>query len=389
MVQQWLVASSLRLMGIAAALLMLVPATGHQVEVHHRGRIQELQTTTQERLLRRDQPEAAKLKRAAGEASRFMRRHAKSAAGDEIGDCHAVPARPDAMPAASGIPSRLIVTGRGPFEHLPAQARANILKSLASNPGLQLRYLSDEDCIQYLQEHFDDKLVSHYEHEKTGSMRGDICRAAVLFKEGGFYHDLDLDLEVPLHQLVDNSTTFMSVYELPNDKGGILNALIATVPDSTIMNNTLVEIRRWYHEKHKGIKMETYGWMGPMTLAWAVEGAVKESCPRCGRDLWAVKARMKNREQWSCGPHVMRFYYQRYHDCRRGECPPVRRDSKFVLLRYALHRNTRKRQRIGWARLEACDDPGCGFGGWSKVSLMDGINATAQRSQAVMDKPAL
>ena len=54
----------------------------------------------------------------------------------------------------------------------------------------------------YVRQHFDDDLAEIYNAEHAGQFRGDICRAAVLAQEGGFYADLDLEPAVPFRSLV-------------------------------------------------------------------------------------------------------------------------------------------------------------------------------------------
>merc|ERR1719399_1287987 len=84
-----------------------------------------------------------------------------------------------------------------------------------------------------------------FEGAHPGYYRGDICRAAILYQEGGFYTDVDVELAVPLFQLVDENTTFMSALSI---NGDIFNGLIATVPKSEILGETLNEIREWYRK---------------------------------------------------------------------------------------------------------------------------------------------
>merc|ERR1719235_510914 len=105
------------------------------------------------------------------------------------------------------------------------------------------RYFSDSECRDYLSLHFGPELASIYNKEPAGHFRGDICRAAVLFREGGFYTDVDLEAKLPFAEMVDSSTTFMSVFTAD---GQILNAMIATIPGIGVMNVTIKEVRRWY-----------------------------------------------------------------------------------------------------------------------------------------------
>merc|ERR1719247_1409089 len=134
------------------------------------------------------------------------------------------------------------------------------------DPQIRVRWLDDQGCLKYLNTHFKPQYADMLRKERRGSFRGDICRAAVLYREGGFYTDLDLELRIPLTKVVDKTTTFMSCFTADN---AILNALIATTPRNPVMRETLKELRKWYADEvprsadPNGSDGTTSEWMGP------------------------------------------------------------------------------------------------------------------------------
>lgn len=263
------------------------------------------------------------------------------------------------------IPSQLVLTGRNAsLDDVHPAALANIRNVSKMSPSLSIRWLSDQACLEYLSKHFDDELVQIYRHEVHGAFRGDICRTAVLLREGGFYMDLDVELVVPLTALVDNATTFMAVYEAPEmNHGGMLNALMAVEPANAVMNATLGEIRRWYQQPANNT-----GWMGPVTLLAGLNKVVRDTCPCESVNLRKKVLHWQNVEpQWQCGSHFFRFNVQRHLFCtsphRKNECPEPRRTSRSYAVRQGFFFPGREREIIGWPRPAWCTTSGCGYGG--------------------------
>lgn len=271
------------------------------------------------------------------------------------------------------IPLQLVLTGHTySFQMAHESARANIQSILKASPQMRMRWLGDSACAAYLQQHYDEELSGFFNLEKHGSLRGDLCRTAVLLREGGFYVDLDVVLVVPLHRLVDNTTSFMSVYEYPERQaGGILNAIIAAEPGSAVLNSTLLEIRRWYRQEAKH-----QGWMGPTTLMRGLAATMDRDCP-C-EDIEEQKAKVswpKTLVQWNCGPHAVRLYVQRRLHCdrpqRKSECSDKRKSLKWIGSKYGIFAPGPARELVGWPRPEWCDYQGCSMGGWDERSPVD------------------
>lgn len=278
------------------------------------------------------------------------------------------------------IPPQLVMTGyfRSLDDNImPPEARSNLRNTLAHAQGLKTRYLNDASCHEYIKEHFDADLLRFFDSEKHGSFRGDICRSAVLLREGGFYADLDFQLHVPLRSLIDKDTTLMTAFtaqppyigyvqpiKVGAQLGGgyqvftqpVLNALIAVRPNSTVMERTIKHIKNWYTNEREGL-------LGPLSMAKAVGETVQEKCPTDPSKSDFEVAR------WTCGSENFRFYEEENlgsgPDCvREGQtvCPAERATSSFDGLRYgvfAMGDGSREQRLIGWPRYLECFSAGC------------------------------
>lgn len=287
------------------------------------------------------------------------------------------------------IPKVLVLTGKNEsFDSLPHDTKAKFMRILEEDPSMKLRWLGDKACTRYIEEHYDQELLRFFNNETHGSRRGDVCRTAVLLREGGFYLDLDITLKTPLLHMVDGTTSFMSVFEEPlRINGGLLNAVIAAEPGSTFLNRTLLEIRKWY----RGVvaKVEPYGgyhWMGPATLMRGFLSTMDTDCPCEDLDRRRRLLHSKNADkQWVCGSHVVRLYSQLRLRCKHHrdpeECSEKRAKTRYDGSQFGLFEPGIRRKLIGWCRPESCDHEGCGLGGWDEISLL------AQNASSKVHKP--
>lgn len=277
------------------------------------------------------------------------------------------------------IPRQLILTGRpDSLQEMSVDVQKNVQLLLERNPDMRMKWFSDSMCEKYISKYHGERLHFIFKKEQRGALRGDICRTAVLAIEGGFYVDLDFDLRVPFHQLVDNSTTFMSVLESLADGGGVLNALIAVEPKSRVMFRLLRRIRKWYVHARYGLKL----WskmalrMGPMTLRLATVFTMARECPGEDLDDWYQQGIMGNAGlQRHCGDQVFRFYLQRRLRCKefsrsygQDVCTPIRmkaNEKELHWLDYGIFTpgHIEDSKLVAFPHAEWCTELGCKAGG--------------------------
>lgn len=282
------------------------------------------------------------------------------------------------------IPLQLVITGRNKtFEDNHPAIREHIQKVVADVPGMKLRYIGDWECASYVRE-FYPWLSRAYMREPRGARRGDICRTVVLLIEGGFYMDMDVEPAVPLNQLIDKSTTFMSVLEDPynecnrtlvhhykgynkTSEAGILNALIATEPLSEVLGHALIEMEKSYHGYGRWPDSET---MGPMTLLRGVQQVANCSCPfdLAGNQTWmAALLELNTGLNMRCKRHSIRLYEQRLLRCSGTnadlECPSGRSNASLDGLKFGIFEPGSERRLVGWPHVAWCAEEGCRSGG--------------------------
>jgi len=264
------------------------------------------------------------------------------------------------------IPLQLVMTAKqGSIAELPPEVRVNVRNTLQLNPHLRVRFLNDSDCSDFIATNFGSDLHSAYVNEKYGAYRGDICRAAVVALEGGFYADLDMEFRVPFSDMVDENTSFMSAFSKDCE---LLNAIFAAESGSKVMQRVIEAIKGWYSGNEP-----TDGLMGIVTMMHGLQRVVQEECPEVN-----IQRDSSQGKEVQCGPHHnFRLYREQHFRCPKGlgrwgkdprylaahpECTPARANSNFIGVQYGIFRPEKQAVRgplLAWSRFEACKSWGC------------------------------
>jgi hypothetical protein len=253
------------------------------------------------------------------------------------------------------IPMQLVMTAKsGGIDELPTKQRNNVRETLALNPGVTLRWLTDDMCRDYIAQHYDSTLLSAFNSENHGSYRGDICRAAVIAIEGGFYADLDVQFRVPFVDTVDENTTFVSSFDIYCN---VLNAFFAVEPHSAVMLSVVAAIKDWYANPNTTRPNNAY--LGTWTMLGGLKDVVSSFCPEV--DLNNI-----SQLQTACGSHhQLRFYREQRIQCfgvgtsHATECPDGRKKSHFQGTQFGLFELGPERNLVAWSRFENCSKWGC------------------------------
>jgi mannosyltransferase OCH1-like enzyme len=116
-----------------------------------------------------------------------------------------------AVSAAPAIPSQLFVTTKdGTPDRLPEALRRNVERNVELNKDLELTWYGDAECLSLLNSTYPDA-AELFQSLRHGANKADLCRAAYLAKNGGFYLDTDVELKVPLSSLVGPETQFLTL----------------------------------------------------------------------------------------------------------------------------------------------------------------------------------
>lgn len=140
-----------------------------------------------------------------------------------------------------GIPKRLISVAK------TDALTPNVERTRSVHADVPFRLYTDDNCTQLLQAQRRHVLLHAFQHETYGPFKSDICRAAVLYHEGGFYLDNDLVPDVNLIRMASKTgASFVGMIELSN--GGASNAFLGAMPGHGILR-TQLELMTAYYRK--------------------------------------------------------------------------------------------------------------------------------------------
>lgn len=111
---------------------------------------------------------------------------------------------------------------------IPSKVYHNIKKYA---PEYEHIIYDDKECIEFLKENYNDLVVNRFKSFKEGAHKADLFRYCYLYKFGGIYLDIKINLIKPLSKIfTDNKLyTVSSIF-----KGTIFQGIICTPPNNPI-----------------------------------------------------------------------------------------------------------------------------------------------------------
>ena len=110
-----------------------------------------------------------------------------------------------------------------------------------TNSNYDYNFFDDNKCIQFLEENYGENLVNKFKSCKKGAHKADLWRYCVLYKFGGVYIDIDVNLTEKLDNILRNKNIKLCVPVTYNwffstfGSNNIFNAVIMCTPRNKIM----------------------------------------------------------------------------------------------------------------------------------------------------------
>lgn len=132
--------------------------------------------------------------------------------------------------------------------------RAALKRTLELTGLTDARYLDDAGCRALLREleaelDLRERMARAFDAYKDGRIRSDMCRAAMLYKHGGYYFDDDLVAVRDVTRVLHPQTRFASVttVRMFGNAPGLFNAFVAAAPRHPVLEHALRLHTRWPH----------------------------------------------------------------------------------------------------------------------------------------------
>ena len=108
------------------------------------------------------------------------------------------------------------------------------------NPSYDIKLYDNDDCKQFLLENYTQKYVDIFEFLKDGPIKADFWRLCILYKYGGVYADIDIELLVSIDHII-NMEPNISFITCNSIGGGLNPHLIITIKELPLIKRCIEE----------------------------------------------------------------------------------------------------------------------------------------------------
>ena len=78
------------------------------------------------------------------------------------------------------------------------------------NPNYLINLYDDNECIAFLKKYYGPLYVDIFNYIEDGPIKADFWRVCILYKKGGVYSDIDIELLVPLDDFIVPNISFLT-----------------------------------------------------------------------------------------------------------------------------------------------------------------------------------
>ena len=143
------------------------------------------------------------------------------------------------------IPSIIIQSASFPLVHKSLQKCADSFQSL--NPNYKYLFFSNKGCYEFFKVNYPPVYLEVYESIIPSALRSDFFRLCALYKLGGFWADIRLRCHIPLDEVIEEGTEFVSAIDtginfkdyLSIDKFAVWNGFMGCAPRLPFIKNCI------------------------------------------------------------------------------------------------------------------------------------------------------
>ena len=144
---------------------------------------------------------------------------------------------------------------------------------LECESNVTVRFYDDDACARVIGDVAPEPLLSHFHNESEGVHKAEICRAAILQRDGGIYFDADLRARMDVRTLIAPDSTFVGVRS-PNST--FFKAFMAAAPRSEVINRYLDHLVAWFDRRNAATSSVGLSAMPKMPLPVVWQRAVSD-----------------------------------------------------------------------------------------------------------------
>ena len=151
--------------------------------------------------------------------------------------CDEIPNNSKTNNSGFEIPNNIFQTWH--TKKLPVRMFWAIKKIKKSNPSFRYYLFDDNDCREFIKQHFDYNVLDAYDMLIPGAYKADLWRYCILYKYGGIYMDIKY---YPINGFKLFNLLKKEHWVLDNGGNGIYNALMICKPNNEILLKAINQI---------------------------------------------------------------------------------------------------------------------------------------------------
>ena len=141
----------------------------------------------------------------------------------------------------SGVP--LVIYRSWMTNTIPKRMNDVIMKSIEKSPEFDNYTYNHEKCLEFIEQNYEPNVANAFKCLKPGAYKSDLWRYCILYKNGGVYCDIKLELHLPLKDLIEkHSKIFIIDFYTGSGTVPIWNAFIASPPGNPVFKSCIDEI---------------------------------------------------------------------------------------------------------------------------------------------------
>ena len=159
------------------------------------------------------------------------------------GEIFTIPKKIDAKVDSSVSPPQLIpkkIFQTWKSTSIPKEMYTTMMNNIELNPDYEYYFFDDNDCRNFIEEHFSTDVLNAYDTLVPGAFKADLWRYCVMYIHGGVYIDCKQIYFVPFSG-VDGIIAETDEVAICTDRpqGYLFNAFLASVPHSNLFRHLI------------------------------------------------------------------------------------------------------------------------------------------------------
>jgi mannosyltransferase OCH1-like enzyme len=144
----------------------------------------------------------------------------------------------------NGVPAVIYQTSE--TKRVTNTIKSIIDENLKNNSEFDYYFYDDDDCLEFIEDNFDEDVVYAYKQLIPGAYKADLWRYCILYINGGFYADIDTLCLDSIDKILDKHVEFVSVIDLnatvSEGNHNLSNGFIGSIPKHPILFKCIMQI---------------------------------------------------------------------------------------------------------------------------------------------------